>query len=53
MFTYITSAIGGDSEDNKRKWEFSTLVAFVRFHRISYDHLINFLNKPKKVKKGT
>jgi transposase len=33
---------------SKRKWAFSNLVALVRFHMISYVHLINFLNDPEK-----
>lgn len=32
----------------KRRWAFSNMVAMVRFHLISYVHLINFLNNPEK-----
>lgn len=32
----------------KKKWAFSNMVALVRFHMISYVHLINFLNDPEK-----
>jgi hypothetical protein len=32
----------------KRNWAFSNMVALVRFHMISYVHLINFLNDPEK-----
>ena len=32
----------------KRKWAFSNMVALVRFHMVSYVHLINFLNDPEK-----
>lgn len=32
----------------KRRWAFSNMVALVRFHLISYVHLINFLNNPEK-----
>jgi hypothetical protein len=35
-------------KNSKRKWAFSNLVALVRFHMISYVHLINFLNDPEK-----
>ena len=32
----------------KRNWAFSNMVALVRFHMVSYVHLINFLNDPEK-----
>jgi len=32
----------------KRKWAFSNMVALVRFHMVSYNHLINSLNDPEK-----
>jgi IS4 transposase len=32
----------------KRKRAFSNMVALVRFHMVSYVHLINFLNDPEK-----
>jgi hypothetical protein len=32
----------------KKRWAFSNMVALVRFHLISYVHLINFLNNPEK-----
>lgn len=35
----------------KRKWAFSNMVALVRFHMVSYVHLINFLNNPEKALK--
>lgn len=37
----------------KRKWAFSNMVALVRFHMVSYVHLINFLNDPEKELKET
>ena len=32
----------------KRRWAFSNMVAMVRFHMMSYVHLVNFLNDPEK-----
>lgn len=35
-------------ETLKRNWAFSNMVALVRFHVVSYVHLINFLDDPEK-----